>query len=209
MALIPVFHVVASDFPVDPTDTTDIPQGRLVALDADGNVQLALDSAAGTYPMGIAGDSRSQGTTSYTANSGSALSGTKGSLVIGSFGLGLRNTQNRLADNYNETLASGKMTVYHSGGEFWTNEYNSTELASASPGALLYAGTVSAVNGFWSTTGSNVVAGRLIQGPLSFPSGVPGAIQYPGDTSATDFTQLPEGGNSMTFGEFIRVKLSL
>lgn len=207
MALIPIFHVVASDLPIDPTNTTDIPQGRLVTLDTDGNVALATDTA-GSQPIGVAGDSRSQ-STAYTANSGSALGGTTGSLVIGSFGKGLRSTQNRIADNFNETLASGKMTVYHSGGEFWTDQYDSTQFASAAPSDKLYAGTVSAVDGYWKTSGSNVVAGRLLQGPLSFPSGVPGAIQYPGDTSATDFTQLPEGGNSMTFGEFIKVKLSL
>jgi hypothetical protein len=218
MALIEWFHVVADELPIDTDYATDIPQGRLVSLDTDGYVKLALDTN-GNLAIGLAGDSRSQGTTSYTPESGSALqyggsgdsTSAKGALVIGAWGAGRRNTQNRIADNYNETLASGKMTVYHQGGVFWTDQYDSTEMAAAVPGQRLYAGNVAELgDGCFKTTSTvGWVVAQLFQGPLSFPSGVPGAIQYAGDTNATDFTSLPEGGNSMTWGEFLKIKLIL
>jgi len=63
MALIEVFHVVASQYPIQANDTTDIPQGRLVTLTTAGEVQLALAESvtvAAAWPLGIAGDSRSE-----------------------------------------------------------------------------------------------------------------------------------------------------
>ena len=223
MALIEVFHVVASQFDVDPNGTPDIPQGSVVALDPSGSdageVILAQATTA-ARAIGIAGDSRANGVTSYTPESGSALSrnpgdGT-GALVVGSYGRQTRYTENRVADQKNEVLASGKMTVYHSGGEFWTDMYEShgstgTSLTSNyTPGALLYTSTTGSTgtddepdNGGRFTT-ENVssfgwVVGQLIQGPLAYPSGVPG--------TTTSFNQLPEGGNSLSWGQFIRLKL--
>jgi hypothetical protein len=159
MALIEVFHVVASQYPIATASGTDIPQGRVVTLDANGEVQLALDAdtVTGPYPVGIAGDSRSDGTTSYTPESGSPLNQqdglTKatdldGSLILGAYGDSQRFTQNRVADQYNEVLASGKMTVYHSGGEFWTDQYEVTNSASAAttftPGFTVWSSSVAA-----------------------------------------------------------------
>jgi len=219
MALIEVFHVVASQFEIDATATPDIPQGSLVGLNTvTGEVQLSVNTAA-TRAVGVAGDSRSAGTTSYTPESGSALSRTAGdgtgALVTGAWGAGDRYTQNRVADNYNEVLASGKMTVYHSGGEFWTDMYCTTASTGADltaalvPGALLYASTAYAdadegpdFGGRFTTQDLNTfawVCGQVLQGPLDYPSGVPG--------TTTGFTQLPEGGNSLSWGHFVRVKL--
>jgi hypothetical protein len=73
MALMEWFHVVADELPIDTDYARDIPQGRLVSLDTDGYVKLALDTD-GNLAIGLAGDSRSQGTTSYTPESGSASS---------------------------------------------------------------------------------------------------------------------------------------
>lgn len=58
MALIPVQHVVADMFPVDPdwsfTIDGTISAGQFVILDANGYVQL--QNVAGNRPIGIAGD---------------------------------------------------------------------------------------------------------------------------------------------------------
>ncbi len=215
MALIEVFHVVAADHKVDATATPDIPQGSIINLDTNGSVKLCL---AGETPFGIAGDSRSAGTTSYTPESGSALSrnpatSLTGALVLGAFGDQQRFTQNKIADNYNETLASGKMTVYHSGGEFWTDQYetihaNGTTVSQFTPNARLWcsgvetAGTALEPNIGGRFTDeqaqSGIATGIVITAPLNYPSGVPG--------TQTGFTTLPEGGNSLTWGSFLHFK---
>lgn len=222
MALIEVFHVVASELDIDATDATNIPQGRLVGLDANGQVVNA-DSTAGPLAIGIAGDTRSQGTTSFTPESGSSLSrnpatSLTGALVIGALGAQQRFTQNRIADNYNEVLASGKMTVYHSGGEFWTDQYElvqsgGTTVCTYVPGTTLgcsAAGDVAGGAELVSAPGrfTDEVADRAVQvvgytltAPSSYPSGVPG--------TEVGFTALPEGGNSLTWGTFLHVLLAI
>src|SRR3990167_3136238 len=107
MALIEVYHVVASNIPIDPDVTTDIHQGSLVSLNASGSIILADANITTAFAIGVAGDSRSQGVTSFTPESGSALSSDpkstlEGALVVGALGAQQRFTQNRVADNYNE-----------------------------------------------------------------------------------------------------------
>ncbi len=217
MALIEVFHVVAGQYPIDATNTTDIPQGRLVTLDANGQVQLAEDaSSVSFFPIGIAGDSRSQGTTSFTPESGSALSrdpvtSLEGALIIGAFGDAQRFTQNKVADNFNEVLASGKMTVYHSGGEFWTDQYeivdeNNSDAQTHTPGSRLYASSVGAggARGRFSDEANDDIVGWTLTSPTGYPSGVPGT-----GVNAVGFQALPEGGNSLSWGTFLHVKLGI
>jgi hypothetical protein len=202
MALIEVFHVVASQFPINTATATDIPQGSPVSLDANGEVEL--ETTAGDYVVGIAGDSRSQGTTSYTPESGAVNTNAEpptvldGSLILGAYGDSQRYTQNRVADNYNEVLASGKMTVYHSGGEFWTDQYDTAD--TFAPMAPLYAEAA----GNWSETsaGNAYIAGFVLTSPTAYPSGVPGT-----GPNAVGFSALPEGGNSMSWGNFLHMKL--
>lgn len=224
MALIEVFHVVASELATD-ANTGTIPQGKLVGLNVAGNVIVADEAAAvEVLAIGLAGDSKSQGTTSYTPESGSALSrnpatSLTGSLVLGALGAQQRFTQNRVADNYNEVLASGKMTVYHSGGEFWTDQYeliwaNGTTVAAYAPGTRLYCssstetvgtGEFVAVGGRFTdegTFGTNQVVGFTLTSPTDYPSGVPGTqVAFTSGLSGT------EGGNSLTLGTFLHVKL--
>lgn len=227
MALIEVFHVVASQYPITTASTTDIPQGRLVSLDANGEVQLAVIATAvvGPYPVGIAGDSRSDGTTSFTPESGSPLNQqdglTKttdldGSLILGAYGDAQRFTQNRVADNFNEVLASGKMTVYHSGGEFWTDQYEVTSGAGATtftPGFTVWAASQAANLGMFTdeestdptqTNDQGHRVGLSLTSPTAYPSGVPGT-----GPNAVGFQALPEGGNSLSWGNFLHVKLAL
>lgn len=224
MALQEVFHVVASNLQIDANNSVDIPQGSLVSLDSNGKVVLADTGDSNLFPIGIAGDSRSTGITSYTPESGSALSSDpkntlEGALVIGSLGAQQRFTQNRVADNYNEVLASGKMTVYHGGGEFWTDQYetlrdNGAAVASYTPAARLYSSNSTNINGsnggkFTDDEDSSgevtkIVVGHVLTSPTAYPSGVPGT----GD-NATGFSALPEGGNSMTWGTFLHLKLTI
>ncbi len=202
MALIEVFHLVASQYPIDATNTTDIPQGKVVSLDANGQVVLPTAISATNHPVGIAGDSRSQGTTSFTPESGSALSTDPvttltGSLIIGAYGDAQRFTQNRVADNFNEVLASGKMTVYHGGGEFWTDQYVTTD--TFTPSTVLY---TDAVGDFTETqVNTGPIIGVTTTSPTGYPSGVPGT-----GPNAVGFQALPEGGNSISFGNFLQVK---
>lgn len=219
MALIEVFHVVASDLPINASGT-DIPQGLLVSLTSAGQVQ-ACDGDT-EFCIGIAGDSRSSGISSFTPESGSSLSrnpktSLTGALVIGALGAQQRFTQNRVADNYNEVLASGKMTVYHSGGEFWTDQYeivrsDGTTVADFEPGHALYpsgagettgVGEAGAQEGRFTDEPSTKaqIVGYSLTSPTSYPSGVPG--------TETAFSALPEGGNSLTWGTFLHVKLAV
>jgi hypothetical protein len=223
MALIEVFHVVASELPIDADNATNIPQGCLVGLNSSGQVTLCDGDTQ--RPIGIAGDSRSTGVTSYTPESNSALSrnpetSLEGALVLGALGASQRFTQNRVADNYNEVLASGKMTVYHSGGEFWTDQY---ELAQAdgstantfAPGSVLYASGAGETIGtdageflarhgrFTEEAGSVVnIAGLTLTSPLAYPSGVPGT-----NVGFDSGLGGQEGGNSIQWGTFLHVKL--
>lgn len=237
MALMEIFHVVASSLPIDANDSTDIPQGLLVALAGSGTTEGYVVPADGTattdrVPVGIAGDTRSTGVTSFTPESGSAQSrnpktSMEGSLVTGAWGASQRFTQNRVADNYNEVLASGKMTVYHSGGEFWTDQYevvhaDANTLATYAPSTFLFpSGSDEAAGGdvlgepeaprsgrftdeasaAHAAPGGNDAypVGVTLTGPTSYPSGVPG--------TETAFQTLPEGGNSLSWGTLLHVKL--
>lgn len=232
MALIEVFHVVASNLPIDATDSTDIPQGMLVSLHNTGATQGYVIPANGDstsqIPVGIAGDSRSSGVTDYTPESGAAQSRNpktsyEGSLVIGAWGGQRQFTVNQVSSGGNEVLASGKMTVYHSGGEFWTDQYevvkdNGITLCDYAPGQALFASgdetqgptlrepeapamgrftdEASSANAKTSTV---LAVGVILTTPTGYPSGVPG--------TQTAFQSLPEGGNSLSWGTFLHVKL--
>jgi len=178
MALIPVYHVVPSYYSVDPDHDAvaePIIMGQFVALDASGYVTVA----GVTNPLGIAGDSLATDTgySPYSAD------------VIISSGGHTRSTSNRVSDYFDETRGSGKMTVYHSGGEFYTDQYMSGQ--TWTPGALAYSsstGKITTTNG-----GSGIIVGRIIEGPGDYPSGVPG----------TDVQ------GSMALGQYVRFKLNL
>lgn len=145
MALVEKFHVVASDHAVG---ATNIKEGQLVIVAASG---VAPYAGTGTV-FGIAGDTKSQ--------SASAMPGV------------YTGWQNRASDGYDETKASRQMTVYHSGGEFATDQFESgVELAAV--GAKLYAGATGLLA--TSAGGADTAAIAILTraaGP--YPSGVPG-----------------------------------
>ena len=101
MALIPKFFVIASEHPIAHDEAT-IKMGQLVVMNAAGTVELYAGSGV---VLGVAGD-----TNSSTASSMPGI---------------YEGWQNRVSDGFNETKASGLMTVYQNGGEFATDQFES------------------------------------------------------------------------------------
>lgn len=181
MSIIVLHHTVADNFDVDPdwAVSTDgrIPAGTLVGLDSSGYVKKAGAADA----LGIAGDSLSDeyATTPYSAELIISPSGAK------------RWTQNRIDNYFNETLASGKMTVYTVGGLFGTTEF--VVGPTYTPGVRLY----SSSGKFTATDpGSGRVVGYVSKTPAEYPSGIPGV-------------DAPSVQNSMSLGRYLFVQLSI
>lgn len=178
MALVEKYHVVAAVKAVA-TDET-IKEGQVVALNDAGEVIIQGTDSAGTgetyksVAYGIAGDTKS--------TSASSMPG----IASG--------WQNRVSDYFDETKASGKMTVYHSGGEFATDQFSANVCASVC-GAPLFArnGQLDTIDQAAGTTAANIIA-RLTQVDGYYPSGVPG-IDINGD-------QALSGDNTNTYIEF-------
>lgn len=174
MALIPKFIVVAAEKPVASGET--IKMGQVVSLDTDGNV--VLQSATNTIPYGLAGDTKS--------TSASAMPGIDSA----------NGWQNRVSDYFDETKASAKMTVYHSGGEFATDQFAANVTSAGTILCKLYG-----YNGLLDTDdghGTSIVVGRLTMLAGTYPSGVPGT-DLNGD-------QALSGDNSNTY---IELKLTV
>ena len=170
MALVEKFHVVAAERAVASGQT--IKEGQVVSLNTSGEV--VLQSGSFTVAYGIAGDTKS--------TSASAMPG------VGS------GFQNRVSDSFDETRASGKMTVYHSGGEFATDQF-AANVSSATPFTALFAsnGVLDTIDQAGGTTAANSIA-RLTQAAGAYPSGVPGT-DVNGDAALS-------GDNSNTYIEF-------
>jgi hypothetical protein len=179
MALIPKYHSVVGQYPLDPSDisavnggtnTNAIIQGMVVGLSTSGYVKVASGSGGGSStvaPLGLAAD---------TLHSSRGYNAYSDSLVVNSAG-SRKYTQNRVSDYFNETLGSGLMTVYLVGGEFYTDQVSAS--AVLTPGISLYAelsGSTSAGTGLvtHSSAASNVKVGVTTTGLINYPSGVPG-----------------------------------
>jgi hypothetical protein len=168
MALVEKFHVVAAERPVASGET--IKEGMIVSLNSSGEV--VRQSSSYKIPYGLAGDTKST-----TASSMPGVAS---------------GWQNRASDYFDETRASGKMTVYHSGGEFATDQFASN-VSSKSPMQLLYGynGLLDSNDGY----GTTLPVARLTQAAAAYPSGVPGTdttadadrgdIKLSGDNSST------------------------
>lgn len=175
MALVEKFHVVAAERAVAAGQS--IKEGQCVCLNTLGQVVLegTLDAVTSTtyyVTYGIAGDTKS--------TSASAMPG----IASG--------WQNRVSDYFDETKASAKMTVYHSGGEFATDQF-ATNVASAAPYAALYA-KAGVLDTSGESGGSAYIIAHLTQAAGAYPSGVPGT-DVNGD-------QALSGANSNTYIEF-------
>jgi hypothetical protein len=150
MAIIPVYHVVASYYTVHDVVVNAGMLTRLVT-NADAPEATFATGGAGTRTIGIFGDTFSNTTagTAYAAN-----------VIINGVGA-TRSTQNRVSDMFNETLASNMITVYHSGGEFYTDQFTTTD--NFVIGDALYPTAA----GLWTRTASveNRVCGTLVTMP--------------------------------------------
>ena len=178
MALVEKFHVVAAERPVASGET--IKEGMIVSLNTSGEV--VRQSSSYKIPYGIAGDTKS--------TTASAMPGVAASSATSP------GWQNRASDYFDETRASGKMTVYHSGGEFATDQF-AANVSSKSPMQLLYGynGLLDSNDGY----GTTLPVARLTQAAAAYPSGVPGT-----DTTANwDRGDMElSGDNSDTYIEF-------
>ena len=182
MALIVAFHTVATQLA---TTATDITEGMGVELGGAG-VRRKVTTSAHTF--GIAGDS---------AKSTGPNKPYGASLVVNSAG-GTRATQNRVSDFFNETVGSGKITVYTGIGEFYTDQYNSAETFTA--GTALYSANATGKMTATSTSNGNKI-GTVIAPAAAYPSGIPGVDDFgvSGVTSAVD--------GSLSLGTFLRFSL--
>ena len=164
MALIVEQHVIADQYPIA-VDTT-VSAGMLVSLSGGLIIPAPTDS---TNAIGIAGDSNvtNTQTTAYSAE-----------VVIGSNADGTarnRWTSNRVSDMYNETLGSGKMSVYHGGGKFWFSDDLFDNASAITAGDKLT--TSDATAGEWDEGATNAVGDYLaiaVGNAQQYPSGVPG-----------------------------------
>jgi len=197
MALVEKYHVVAAVRPVATGET--IKEGQIVALDDSGNV--ILECLAGTgktlshRPYGIAGDTKR----TDASNMPGVYSG----------------WQNRVSDYFDETRASGKMTVYHSGGEFATDQF-SGNVGSLLPGVWLYArnGVLDdKAQGGGTTPGVDIViVGMLTQAAAVYPSGVPGIDVVPQNDVALGgetYSGVPPTLVTPSTNEYIEFKLMI
>ena len=100
-----------------------------------------------------------------------------------------------MSDSFDETRASGKMTVYHSGGEFATDQF-AANVSSATINDILFANASGVLDTVDATGGTNefMRVGRLTRAAGTYPSGVPG-IDLNGDLALS-------GENSNTYIEF-------
>lgn len=172
MALIEIYHVVADNYPVDP-NTAEIKEGMFVALNGANGVRR-VTTGDDSRVLGVAGDTKS--------TSASGMPGT------------YPGWQSRVSDSFDETKASAKLTVYHSGGKFATDQFVDTNMdatklgyylkVSESTGQLTYDGAAK--------TADSVAV--LVKAAGTYPSGVPG-VDLNGDMAL-------RGDNSNQYIEF-------
>ena len=167
MALIEKYHVIAAVYDVDP-NSAEIKEGMLVALNGANGVRR-VTTGDDNKVLGVSGDTFS--------TSASAMPGVGTGYISGGSEVSF---QNRVSDYFDETKASGKITVYFGGGEFATDQYVDGNVDSTKVGAYLIAdegtGTLKyggADIGTLYTAGTPPVA-MLTKAAGFAPSGVPG-----------------------------------
>ena len=195
MALIEVYHVIADSFPVNSAAT--IIEGQLVSLNAaDGTIILASGVSGGssTRVIGIAGDTKS-----VSATGGGSVADTNDAYV----GANATDTPfvNRVSDSFDETKASGQITVYHAGGRFQSNQYNTSASETWTVGAPLYSGPTGLFTTFAPTSGNDLPVATLTKAPFAADSGVPG-LDATSDANG-------DATNSITLGTFIEFILNI
>jgi hypothetical protein len=175
MALIVEYHVIAAQYKIN-SALTSIKAGAPVEITTGQEVIVATDDSA--LCIGIAGDtiaSTEGKTTAYSTQ-----------LKIGSNGATSRGTENRVSDFYNETAASGRLTVYQSGGKFWI----SSDMFATTPTAGMKISTNTAASTTpFDQSGTNVIAIAL-SAPTAYSSGVPGVDTTDGSNTLGNYVPV-------------------
>jgi hypothetical protein len=177
MALIELFHVVADEYLIN-ASVTDLIEGQFVKLNSSGEVVKATGAAL-ERAIGVAGDTKS-----------TSMSGLPG-IAEGS-GVSGRTFVNRVADSFDETKASGKITVYHSGGKFASNQFVTAPTLAWAVGLPLYIdGSPAADEGKLTTdvSASTQVVATCLKVPGAYASGVPG-IDINGDLTLGSYMEF-------------------
>jgi hypothetical protein len=158
MALIEKFHTLADHYPV--AAGQEIIEGMFVKLNSSGEVVIAT-GASGEYSNGVAGDTKSTSVSGLPATNDAVMAtGTTQAFT------------NRISDLFDETKASGRMTVYHSAGVFSTDQfvagsYNVNDALYVAGG-----GNSGKLTNVASTSGQ--IVARVTKVPSLYDSGVPG-----------------------------------
>jgi hypothetical protein len=165
MALIVEQHVVADMYPIAVDQA--VSAGMIVELSAG----LVIPATTGSVrAIGIAGDSNATTEGQTTAYSAEVVIGSQDADTART-----RWTSNRVSDMYNETLGSGKMTVYNGGGKFWISDDLFDTPGAVTSGDPLAVSTNTA--GEWdeaSSTAVNDFIAIAVGNGEQYPSGVPG-----------------------------------
>lgn len=170
MALIEKFVVIADHYAVASGQT--IIEGQWVELNSSGEIIIANGSAA-EVALGVAADTKSTSTSGLPSTNNAFIGA---SAVSSAF-------VNRVSDTFDETKASGKMTVYHSGGVFASDRYN----GSIAVNDDLYVDTDGDLTATPSTS-AQIVA-YCVKAPGAYPSGVPG-IDVNGDLTLGNYLEF-------------------
>jgi len=165
MALYELYHVVADYYDVNPDHDFDadgrIIEGMAVTLDSSGFVQ---PSNATDVVFGLAGDTL---TDRAPASAAELHRPYQAALIINPQGA-TRFTSNRVSDFYDETRASGKLTIYHGGGKFASDQVAAG--ISFAPGDSIR----SNATGLLTTAGASTVIGIATSDVGDLESGIPG-----------------------------------
>ena len=185
MALIEIYHVVADYYAVDATASAGIVEGMVVALEASGDTAVAVKANGASKPkIGLSADSFRATEGATTPYSADLIIGANG--PVGSPTPNTRWTSNKVTDFFNETAASGKITVYHSGGKFATDQFvDLGTFDSYGVGDVVYA-----ANGLLTKTVSGPIVGRVVEPVKAYPSGVPGTDTVDGSMSLGNFLTI-------------------
>lgn len=180
MALNELYKVVSAIQDIDPASEV-IKEGMLVQLTSTGVKRVVSGGENNVY--GIAGDT--------FATTASAMPNV------------YPGWENRKSDDYDETKASGKVTVYHSGGEFETDQFlnTGTALDATKIGTVLIADSTGILKYGYADISACITAAKqpvaiLTSNAQAADSGVPGT-----DVGGS---MAVRGDNS---NKFIRIKL--
>jgi hypothetical protein len=196
MALVEKYQGIAAIQKVDTSVSGtgyDIKEGMLVYLSGANGVRRVTTGASQNAVYGVAADNYSQ--------SSASMPGINTSGIVG--GGKSASWQGRVSDAFDETRASGKMSVYISGGEYATDQFVDSNVAAGNVGQIMVAGTGGTLTnaGAYVSVATAIAASKqpiamLTLAKGAYPSGVPGVDVTPNNDIALS------GDNSNTYIEF-------